>query len=385
MIPVSIPNLCGNEARYLQECIDTGFVSSVGPFVDRFEAMLATAAGTEKAVATSSGTTGLHLALATLGVSRDDLVILPSLTFIASANAISHCGATPWLFDVSPESWALDPGLLDRTLREETTLRDGKCLHRATGRRVAAIMPVHALGHSADMDPITRIAHTHGLAVVADGAAALGASYKGRPIGRTGADLTVFSFNGNKTVTCGGGGAIVGENPEQLALARHLSTTARVGASYDHDRVGFNYRMTNLTAAVGCAQLESLGAFITAKGAIRRRYDKAFSNLPGVGVFPEPAWGESAFWLSGLVLPEGGPDAFRASDLLRRDGIEARPFWKPMHLQEPYRQAPRTQQDVCERLWRRVLTLPCSTQLSAAEADKVIAAVTEILTHVRVS
>ena len=227
MIPLAVPNLGGNEARYLQECVETNFVSSVGPFVDRFEAMVAEASGASHAVATSSGTTGLHAALTALGVGRDDLVVLPSFTFIASANAISHCGATPWLLDVCGDSWTLDVAQLARVLETQAERRDGDLVHRESGRRVAALMPVYTLGLPAEMEPLVRVAMRHGLPVVADAAAALGARYRGRAVGALGADLSVFSFNGNKTVTAGGGGVVVGEDEALCARVRHLTTTAR--------------------------------------------------------------------------------------------------------------------------------------------------------------
>jgi len=374
MIPLAVPNLAGNEARYLQECIASTYVSSVGPFVSRFEAMVAAATDASEAVAVANGTVGLHLALTCAGVARDDLVILPALTFIASANAIAHCGALPWLFDVTPESWTLDPAALERALATETVSRDGGLVHRASGRRVTAIMPVHTLGHPADMDAIGAIAGRYGLPLVADGAAVLGATYKGRKPARWGTALTVLSFNGNKTVTAGGGGALCGTDAAILALARHLSTTARVGRDYVHDRIGYNYRMTNLQAAVGCAQMERLDALVEAKRRIQRRYDEAFADLPGIGRFPAAPWAESACWFSGLVLDAGRAErgtAIRAR--LRERGIDARPFWRPMHLQEPYRTAPRDALPVTEGLWQRILTLPCSTQLSEEEQMQVIA------------
>jgi perosamine synthetase len=375
MIPLAIPNLAGNEARYLQDCVATGFVSSVGPFVRRFEEMVAAATDAADAVAVSSGTVGLHLALVCAGVRHDDLVVLPALTFIASANAIAHCGATPWLMDITGASWTLDPDLLDRTLAAETERRGDTLIHRASGRRVAAVMPVHTLGHPADMDAICTIAVRHGLPVVADGAATLGATYKGRKPADWGAALTVLSFNGNKTVTAGGGGAILGKDKALIDRVRHLSTTARVGADYDHDQVGYNYRMTNLQAAVGCAQMELLDRFVAAKRRIAARYDAAFAELPGVGRFPQAPWAESACWFSGLVLPPGRADraaAIRAQ--LRGNQIDARPFWKPMQLQAPYRDAPRTATPVTDGLWPLVLTLPCSTQLTSEDQDRVIAA-----------
>ena len=377
MIPLAVPNLGGNEAAYLRECVDTTFVSTIGPFVERFENMVAAAAGAKNAVATSSGTTGLHLALTALGVGRDDLVILPSFTFIASANAIAHCGATPWLLDIDAGSWTLDPTLLAQTLAAETEHDGANLVHRASGRRVAAIMPVHTLGLIADMDGINAVAAAHGLAVVADGAAALGALYQGRPAGGL-ATLTVYSFNGNKTVTAGGGGAVVGDDLALVERARHLSTTARRGRDYYHDAVGFNYRMTNLQAAVGCAQVEQLAAFVARKREIQAAYDRAFEGHQGIAQFPRPAWSESACWLAGVTLNDADVGAIMGE--LGDRGIEARPFWRPVHLQPPYAAAPRTPQPNAESFWQRVLILPCSTHLTAAEQAEVIAAVRATLT-----
>jgi dTDP-4-amino-4,6-dideoxygalactose transaminase len=379
MIPLAVPNLTGNEARYLQECVETTFVSSVGPFVDRLETMVAAAAGcSQRAVAASAGTTALHAALTAVGVGPGDLVILPTYTFVASANAIAHCGALPWLMDISPQSWTLDPVVVARALAEDTERRDGAVYHRASGRRVAAMVPVHVLGMPADMDVLVALARDWGLKVVADGAAALGARYKGRPVGQLGADLTMVSFNGNKTVTAGGGGALFGQDAELLDLVRHLTTTARRGTDYLHDRVGFNYRMTNLQAAVGCAQLERLEEFVAAKRRIRATYDAAFGGRPGVSLFPQPAWGESECWFSGIVL-ERAQDLPAIRDRLRERGIDARPFWRPMHLQPAFAEAPRTAMPVVEGMWQHILTLPCSTGITAAELDTVIAAVSELL------
>ncbi|MBF0176821.1 MAG: aminotransferase class V-fold PLP-dependent enzyme [Magnetococcales bacterium] len=382
MIPLAVPDLTGNEAPYLQECIRSTFVSSVGPFVDRFEAMVAEAAGSVRAVATSAGTTGLHAALTAVGVGRDDLVILPAYTFIGSANAVAHCGALPWLLDVDREGWNLDPERLEVELCQRTERRgENQVVHRPTGRRVAAVMPVHVLGTPADMDAIVAIARRHGLPVVADGAAALGARSHGRPVGRLGADLTVFSFNGNKTVTCGGGGAVAGDDPALLDLVRHLTTTARHGEDYDHDRVGFNYRMTNIQAAVGCAQMERLADLVAAKRRIRARYDAACQDLPGVTPFPVPEWAESACWFSGCLLPETmDPESIRRlHHAFREAGIAVRSFWKPLHDQVPYRDAPRTLLPVSETIAPRILTLPCSSGLTEAEQDQVIVTTRSLL------
>jgi perosamine synthetase len=378
MIPLAVPNLTGRELVYLEECVRTGYVSSSGPFVSRFEALAASAAQTRYAIATSSGTTGLHAALVAIGVQRDDLVVLPSLTFIASANAISHCGALPWLLDVDPKTWTLDPDELNKALSEETTRRyDGSLIHTLSGRRVAAIMPVYTMGLPADMDKIVAIACNFDLPVVADSAAALGATYRGRPVGNLNANLTVFSFNGNKTVTAGGGGIVAGNDYKLCQLVRHLTTTARVGQDYDHDRVGFNYRMTNLQAAVGCAQIEFLDQFVSRKREIQAIYNAAFSHSSLTKPFPSVEWAESACWYSGFLFDVGEPTDFR--EKLRFNGIDSRPFWKPVHLQEPYKNVPCNSQAETEKIWNRVITLPCSTNIKDWELDKVVEVVNNCL------
>jgi perosamine synthetase len=374
MIPLAVPNLAGREAEYLQECITSTFVSTVGPFVGRFEEMVAEASGAKYAVATSAGTTALHAALVASGVRHGDLVIAPSFTFIASVAAIAHCGAQPWLFDVAADSWTLDPHLLAATLETETQrAEDGSLCHKATGQRVAAILPVYTLGIPADMDPIIALAEKYRLPVVADAAAALGTGYKNRPSGSLGADFTMFSFNGNKTVTAGGGGAIVTDDEDKAKLFRHLTTTARVGADYDHDMVGFNYRMTNIQAAVGCAQMENLDLFLNAKRRIAIAYRDAFADLDMVEPFPDPDYVRNGHWFAGVVLRRDF--ARHLPDLrgrLREAGIDARPFWKPAHLQAPYAAAPATAMPVSDDIWPRVLTLPCSTGLSDSDQAKVI-------------
>ena len=379
MIPLSIPNISGKEGKYLQECIESNFVSSVGPFVDRFEEDLMKASGARAAVATASGTAGLFLALKVLGVRRRDLVILPSYTFIASANAIAHCGAVPWLFDVDVRSWTLDSNQVKESLALQTERREGELIHLKSGRRIGAIMPVYTFGTPADMDALKDIADEYQLPLVADAAAALGARYRGRNLGEL-ADLTVFSFNGNKTITSGGGGMVVGGEKVLLQSIRHLSTQARKGPHYDHDEVGFNYRMTNLQAAVGCAQLERLDEFVSAKRNITKKYNRAFIGIPGVGIFPEATYAESACWFSGITINK--PILKEVNSLcqqMRENGIEGRTFWKPIHLQIPYSQSPYNSFDVTESFWSSILTLPCSTNLTNDDQKKVIDVVTRLL------
>ncbi|MCH8111134.1 MAG: aminotransferase class I/II-fold pyridoxal phosphate-dependent enzyme [Proteobacteria bacterium] len=375
-IPLAEPDLSGKEAAYLSECVASGYVSSVGPFVERFEGAIARATGARHAVATSSGTAGLHVALDAVGVGRDDLVIIPSYTFVATAAAVAYCGAVPWLFDISEGSWTLDPHQLSTHLNRDTEFVRGALVHIASGRRIGAIMPVYTLGLPANMEAIVEVAGKYGLPVVADAAAALGARFRGHPLASSGATLTVISFNGNKTVTAGGGGAVVGNDATLMDLVRHLSATARRGEGYDHDRVGYNYRLTNLQAAVGCAQLERLDALLERKRQIRARYVDGLGDVAAISPSPSPDWAQSSCWLSVFALLGGGrDDAASLRQSMNAAGIEARPFWKPMHLQAPYREAPRTALPVSESIWQRVLPLPSSPQLTPREQSRVIDAV----------
>jgi len=369
MIPLCVPNLAGNERKYLNECIDSTFVSSVGQFVGKFETEIAKSAGVPYAVATSAGTTALHIALVACGVQRDDLVIIPSYTFIATANAISHCGAQPLLADIDAQTWTLDTEALRHMLETVTDCKQGEVIYRPTKQRIAAIMPVYTLGNVADMGSIGRIAKTYNLPVIADAAAAIGATYHGKSIGEL-ATATTFSFNGNKTITSGGGGAVVTNNAVLAERIRHLLSTARVGIEYVHDMVGYNYRMTNIEAAVGLAQIEQLEHFIARKKEIRQYYNENFRTIPEIGIFPDQD-GESVCWFSGVVLESG--EAVRSMcNVLKENGIEGRTFWKPMHLQPPYRNCARTGMDHSDALWERVLTLPCSTGITDSELKQVV-------------
>ncbi|MFW6041927.1 MAG: aminotransferase class I/II-fold pyridoxal phosphate-dependent enzyme [Guyparkeria sp.] len=378
MIPLAVPNLTGREAEYLQECVTSTFVSSVGPFVSRLERDVSAAAGAAGAVAVNSGTAGLHLALRTVGVGPGDLVAMPSFTFVASANAVSYCGAQPWLFDGTETSWTIDAEQLASTLKRRLTAGPDGAIDRISGRRLAAVMPVHALGHPADMAPLVELAAAYDVPVVADAAAALGADYRGRPIGQTGAALSVLSFNGNKTVTAGGGGAVVSSDESLLERARHLSATARRGPGYDHDEVGFNYRLTNVQAAVGCAQVEQLDRFVATKRQIHDFYRDHLDDLPGVRSFPIAQWAQSACWFSGVVLDGHDPNEVdRLRDNLRERGVDARPFWKPMHRQRPYSSAMCEPQNVTDQVWPRIVPLPCSTGITDEELRLVVTAVRE--------
>lgn len=380
MIPLAMPNLTGNEKKYLDNCIDTTYVSSVGEYVNHFEEMVSLATGSNYAVATSSGTTGLHIALTAVGVKHGDLVIIPTFTFIASANAVAHCGAEPWLMDISISNWCLDPDVVRHEIRHNCTTVDGKLVHKKTGKRISALMPVYTLGVIPDMKAFRFIADEYGIPLVVDAACAIASKFEGADFGAL-ADLSVLSFNGNKTITCGGGGAVVGCNEKLLHRVRHLTTTARVWPDYDFDEVGFNYRMTNIQAAVGCAQMERLNEFIFNKRKIRRYYKSSLGSLlrKGYAFFPDSDG--CSCWFSGLVLPRGLSldDVKEICSKLREYDIEAKPFWKPVHLQKPYKECPRGGVSVAESLWDRIVTLPCSTNITDGELRYVVEQVNELL------
>lgn len=310
------------------------------------------------AVATVNGTAALHLTLLTLGVRPGDFVAVPDWTFAATANAVRHAGATPVFVDIDPATWCLDPTLIPQA-------------RAAAGGRLAAIIAVHVLGQPADMDRIRLAAEATPL--VEDAAGAIGALYKGRPAGAL-SDAAIFSFNGNKTVTAGGGGMIVTDSKELADAARHLSTQARRTTSYEHDAVGFNYRMTNLNAAVGVAQLERLDAMLAAKRAIAARYDAAFSENPHFTLMPRASWATSGCWLYSLRCADN-ETADSLVAYLREEKTEARIFWRALSRQPAWRGAPQVSAGVSDSLSGTVVSLPCSSSLIETDQQHVIQAV----------
>ena len=380
-IPLAVPHLGGNEWAYIKGCLDTGWVSSVGPFVERFERDFAAYLGAKHAVATASGTAALHVALLVAGVQPDDEVLMPSFTFIAPANAVRYAGAWPVFLDAEPATWQMDLEWLRSFLETHCEASYGTLRNRESGRRIGAILPVHVLGHPVDLAPVLGLAAQYNVPVVEDAAEALGASYRGRPLGRFGR-LAAFSFNGNKVMTTGGGGMIVTDNEALAEHARYLTTTAKDDAAEGvHGRVGFNYRLTNIQAALGCAQLEQLEGFLAAKRRIAARYETGLTGIPGLGLMPQADWAKSAFWLYSVRI-EAGRAACGARELRRHlaaRGIDTRNFWQPLHLSPAHAGAQTLGGEVAETLYDEVLSLPCSTDLSEAAQDSVIAAIRSIL------
>jgi perosamine synthetase len=373
-IPLSIPHLGGNEWAYLEECLDTNMVSSVGPFVDRFEREFAARVGAPYAVATASGTAALHVALLTAGVQPDDEVLVSSLSFIAPANAVRYCNAWPVFCDVDPTWWQMDVDRVRRFLERDCTAQDGRLIDRATGRRVRAILPVHVLGHPTDLDPLIALAAQYGLAVVEDATESLGALYKGRPLGSIG-PTACFSFNGNKLITTGGGGMIVTHDPEVARRAKYLTTQAKDDpVEFVHGAVGFNYRLTNLQAAVGCAQLERLDQHVAAKRRIAEIYRDALSGLPGVTPMAEAPWATSVFWLYTVLIDEAdfGVGSRGVMEHLRRRAIEARPLWQPLHRSPAHQGTTAGGCPVAERIQAAALSLPSSVGLDERQQARVV-------------
>jgi len=372
-IPLSVPEIHGNEWRYIKECLDTNWVSSVGPFVERFESEIAARAGTRFAVATVNGTAALHVALLLAGVKAEDEVLVSTLTFIAPVNAIRYVGAWPVFIDAEPEYWQMDPSKVVDFLERGCRWHNGALHNRQTGRRVSAVIPVHILGHPVDLDPILEIARKYGLKVIEDSTEGLGASYKDRPLGSIG-DVGCFSFNGNKIITTGGGGMLVTSNEEWARKAKHLTTQAKNDPiEYVHSEIGYNYRLTNLLAAMGCAQLEQLETFVTAKQRIANRYAKGL-RLPGISLMREASWASSSWWLYTVLVDNDvfGKDSRQLMRSLNSRKIQTRPLWQPIHLSGAHRDASATKMPIAERLYQQALSLPCSAGLREEEQVRVI-------------
>lgn len=372
-IPLCEPEISGSEWTYVRECLDSGWVSSVGRFVTRFEELFAARLRAPGAVAVASGTAALHLALLASGVEPGDEVLLPALTFIAPANAVRYVGAWPRFIDVEPSHWQLDPECVRRFIERDCAWEDGTLVVRSTGRRLRAILPVHILGHPVDMDPLLELTRRFGLVVIEDATESLGATYRGRPVGRIG-DIACFSFNGNKLMTTGGGGMIVSDRPDWLDRARYLSTQARDDTlEYVHGAIGYNYRLTNVQAAIGCAQLERIDEFLERKREIARCYADGLAHMKGLTPLGEAPWARSAFWLYTVRIDEAysGRSSRGLIAELARHGIEARPLWQPLDLSVPHRSSAASC-PIALDAHRSGVSLPSSVGLSPTDQARVI-------------
>jgi perosamine synthetase len=369
MILLSAPNIAGNEWKYIKDCLDTGWVSSVGSYVTKFEQAVANYTGAGYAIACVNGTNALHIALLLQGVGPGDLVIVPNITFIASVNAIRYCGANPVLVDVDENSWQMDCNLLQNFLEEECQVLKGVCTHKISGKRVAALLPVHVLGNMVDMEALSELALKFHIPIVEDATESLGSFYNGKHSGTFG-KMGCFSFNGNKIITTGGGGMIV-TNDERLAKkAKHLTTQAKSDAfEYIHDEVGYNYRMVNLLAAMGLAQMEQLEGFIETKKKINEFYRSHLQGLGDIQFQKILPGADINFWLFTFKTRQRQ----QLLDILNESGIQARPFWKPMN------QLPMfatdfylSDTDVSDRVYRDCVSIPSSTFLMPQDLKKIM-------------
>jgi perosamine synthetase len=371
--PVALhePLFAGSEWTYVKECLDSSYVSSVGRFVDRFEAELAAFTGAKHAIAVVNGTAALHIGLRLAGVQPGDEVIVPAMTFVATANAVTYCGAVPHFADSEERTLGLDPRALREYLAATADMRAGHCVNQATGRVIRAIVPMHAFGHPADMEGLMAVARDFHLALLEDAAESLGSTIQGRHTGTLGL-MGTLSFNGNKTITTGGGGALITNDAALAKRAKHLTTTAKVAHrwEYRHDEVGYNYRMPNINAALGCAQLEQLPGFLADKRRLFERYASAFAGMREARLIGEPAGCRSNYWLQTLMLnPAVAAQRDSVLAVTNDAGLMTRPSWTLMHKLVPYRDAPRMPLSVAESLEARLINIPSSAFLGARTAS----------------
>lgn len=383
MIPLSEPVLSGNEALYVQECLESGWISSAGKFVSRLEKEVASKVGLSHGVATSSGTSALHLALLVAGVVPGEEVLVSDLTFIAPLNSLRYVGATPVLVDCEPQSWQMNVELVRNFLVRDCETRQGKLFNKASGGRIAALMPVHVLGHPVDIEPLRALASHFELPLIEDASESLGAFYRERPVGST-ATIACYSFNGNKIVTGGGGGMLATDDQALAEKARYLSTQAKDDPLYYiHHEIGYNYRLSNLQAAVVVGQLEQLEHFVQKKRQIADFYRKELNTWQGLLDFQvEQDWARSSNWLFTLLLAGRASTSLGSLlETLIENKIQVRPLWQPMHLSKPYSscQFLHNGRDWSADLVGRAISLPSSANLSEDQLARVCAQIGEFL------
>lgn len=369
LIPLSSPSIRGNAWKYVKDCLDTGWVSSVGSYVDRFENSVRDYVGAKHAVATVNGTSAIHLALISGGVVEGDEVIVPTLTFIATVNAVCYCQAKPVFMDCSPGHLGIDVKKVAEFLEKKCVIKNGATYNRKTKRRVKAIVPVHIFGHPVDMNPLMALARKYRLFVIEDATESIGSFYKGKPTGTIG-DIGCFSFNGNKIITTGGGGMIVSKKAQHARNIRHLSTQARTHAvEYDHDAVGYNYRLTNIQAALGVSQMEQLDQFIDIKRRNAGIYRDLLESLADVRFFGEEKWARSNFWFYTIQVPVR--DRISLTHDLIAHNILARPVWKLNHTLSMFKGCESYMIEHAARIYDTCLNLPCSVDLRTKEIKRV--------------
>lgn len=368
MVLLSGPNISGNEWKYVKECLDTAWVSSVGAYVNKFEEMMAEFTGTKYAVATSSGTTALHISLMLAGIESGDYVIVPNLTFIASVNSINYTGASPILMDTDQHTWQMDIDLLENFLQSETEIINNQCIHKKDKKTIRAIMPVHVLGNMIDMDKMVAIAKKYYLAIVEDATEALGSYYKNKHSGSFGL-IGCFSYNGNKIITTGGGGMIVTDNEQIAKKAKHLTTQAKADPfEYYHDEIGYNYRLVNVLAAIGVAQMEQLPNFLIRKREIDTYYKKALSAVGDISFQEVKPNVQANQWLFTFKTKQQK----KVLQTLNEKGMQSRPFWVPMNRLPMFtNELYISNNDISGKIYSECLSIPCSTYIKDEELNTI--------------
>lgn len=359
------PTFEGNEWLYLKQCLDSTYVSSVGKFVDRFEDELARYTGAKYAISVVNGTAALQIALKLAGVTTGDEVLIPALTFVATANAVTYCNATPHFVDSEERTLGIDAAKLREYLTNNTSQQSGHCINKNTGNIIRALVPMHTFGHPSDIESLLSVAHDFNIVLVEDAAESLGSSYNGQHTGTFGL-LGTLSFNGNKTITTGGGGAILTNNADLARRAKHLTTTAKLPHAWEfrHDEIGYNYRMPNINAALGCAQLEQLPDKLKAKRDLFQEYKQAFAHIQGLKLFSELKNCHSNYWLQTLIID--GDQTEQRNLILKATnaaGIGTRPVWVLMNELAPFKKAPRADLVTAKTLASRILNIPSSPNI----------------------
>ncbi len=358
------PNIGQHENDLVAKCLSSGWVSSVGEYISEFETGLAKFTNSKHAIAVVNGTAALHLALHAVGVKPGDEVLVPTLSFVATANSVSHCGAIPHFVDSDPETLGLDPNVLREYLSATASIRDGQLHNSKTGRKISAVVPMHTFGHPMQIEKLLEVATEFNLTVVEDAAESIG-SFVGKVHTGTFGKCGILSFNGNKTITTGGGGAILTNDDDLAKRIRHLATTAKVPHDYEyiHDAVAFNYRMPNINAALGCAQMNRLGDFLSAKRLLADKYKTKFSGASSMSFIAEPHGTTSNYWLNTIRLNK--PDLALRDELLsaaRADGYMCRPSWNLLHTLPMYENSPRANLPVAQNLWLSLINIPSSAR-----------------------
>jgi perosamine synthetase len=373
-IPLNIPFLNGKEKKYTLQCFKDNWLSSAGPYISEFENKFAKYLGVKYAVACASGTSSLHLALKSLDIAEGDLVLVSNLTFIATVNVIRYINAVPVLVDADLDTWQIDVKVLEKFLNEECIIKNKKCFHAISGKRLSCLLITHILGNACDLKQLKRIAREYNILIVEDAAEALGAKFKGKFLGTHGA-LGCFSFNGNKVITTGSGGMLVTNSRRYASLAKHLSQQAKVNNNYFvHSDIGFNYRMSNVQAAIGLAQLEDLNYRLQRKKSIYLRYKKSFSSINGISFPVETDNSQSSFWLTTIKINKNliKPSIAVIQKRLSKNNIETRSLWEPMNLSVPHRKALYIGRKNSKDLYSTCISLPSSIGLTNNQQKKVI-------------